>query len=113
MRKIEAFVRHFKLDDLREALVREGVTGMTVTEVHGFGRQKGRLASFRGVEYEIDFVPKIKIEMVLADELAASVVTTILQRARTGEVGDGKVFVTSVLDAIRIRTGEQGALALK
>jgi len=112
VQKVEALVRHFKLDDLREALVRQGVQGMTITEVHGFGRQKGRLASFRGVEYDVDFVPKIKVEMVLDDTLARSVVATILQYARTGEVGDGKVFVSRVLEAVRIRTGERGLNAL-
>lgn len=112
MRRVEALVRHYLLDRIREALVRAGVNGITITEVHGFGRQKGRLAFFRGSEYDIDFVPKIKMEMIVDDDQVPAVVDVILQQGRTGEVGDGKVFISNILNAIRIRTGEEGLAAI-
>jgi nitrogen regulatory protein P-II 1 len=112
MKKIEALIRHYKLEDVQAALTAKGVSGMTVTEVHGFGRQKGHLAAFRGREYAIDFVPKVKVEIVVGESELAEVIQTIIRAARTGQVGDGKIFVLEVCDAIRIRTGENGAEAL-
>jgi nitrogen regulatory protein P-II 1 len=106
MKKIEAIVRHLKLDEVKEALNTKGVQGMTVTEVRGFGRQKGHKEMYRGAEYTIDFLPKVKIEVVVPSEEAAGIVEVILKAARTGEVGDGKVFVTDLTNVIRIRTGE-------
>ncbi len=106
MRKIEAIIRHFKLEDVKNALMEKGVRGMTVTEVRGFGRQKGHTETYRGAEYEVDFIPKVKVEVVVAEADSRKVIDTIVQVARTGQVGDGKIFVTELADAIRIRTGE-------
>ncbi|MDY7031229.1 MAG: P-II family nitrogen regulator [Thermodesulfobacteriota bacterium] len=107
MKKIEAIIKPFKLDDVKEKLTALGVQGMTVSEVKGFGRQKGHTEIYRGAEYVIDFVPKIKIEIVIGDEMATKVVETIEKSARTGKIGDGKIFISQVDDAIRIRTGER------
>jgi nitrogen regulatory protein P-II 1 len=108
MKKIEAIIKPFKLDEVKNALHEIGVTGMTVSEVRGFGRQKGHTEVYRGAEYVIDFLPKVKIEVVLDDALAARAVEAIQQAAKTDKIGDGKIFVLSVDQAIRIRTGEQG-----
>ena len=112
MKKIEAFVRHYKLDDIKTALDEKGIQGMTVSEVRGFGRQRGHTEMFRGAEYTVDFVPKIKIEIVVPDNAASEVTSVISQIARTGQVGDGKIFVTDLNEAVRIRTGETGELAI-
>ncbi|MBX2992381.1 MAG: P-II family nitrogen regulator [Bacteroidetes bacterium] len=112
MRKIEAIIRPFRIDDVREALAEIGVKGMTLTEVKGYGRQKGHTELYRGSEYQIDFLPKIKIEVIVADGMADKVVDTIMNAARTGQVGDGKIFVYPVDDVIRVRTGESGEDAL-
>ena len=112
MKKIEAILRHFKLEDLKNALSSKGVHGMTVTEVRGFGRQKGHTESYRGAEYEVDFVPKIKVEVVVSDADAKGVVDQILKTARTGQVGDGKIFVSDLAEVVRIRTGETAESAL-
>ena len=106
MKKVEAIIKPFKLDDVKEALARAGVQGLTVSEVKGFGRQKGHTELYRGAEYVVDFLPKIKIEMLLDDAKAAQVVEVITEAARTGRIGDGKIFVSSIDRAIRIRTGE-------
>lgn len=106
MKKIEAIVKPFKLDDVREALSEIGITGMTVVEVKGFGRQKGHTELYRGAEYVVDFLPKVKIEVVVAEDQADSCVEAISNAARTGKIGDGKIFITSVERVIRIRTGE-------
>ena len=108
MKKIEAIIRPFKLDDVREALSEIGVRGMTLTEVKGYGRQKGHTELYRGSEYKIDFLPKIKIEIIAADSMVENIVTTIVKAARTGQVGDGKIFVSPVEDVIRVRTEESG-----
>ncbi|TDY01181.1 P-II family nitrogen regulator [Thiohalophilus thiocyanatoxydans] len=108
MKKVEAIIKPFKLDDVRQALSEIGVTGMTATEVKGFGRQKGHTELYRGAEYVIDFLPKVKIEVVVADELVDQSLETITNAARTGKIGDGKIFVTDVQRVIRIRTGEEG-----
>jgi len=108
MRKIEAIIKPFKLDDVREALQELGIAGMTVTEVKGFGRQKGHTELYRGAEYVVDFLPKVKIEVVLPDDLAERAVDAIRDAARTGKIGDGKIFVYPVERVIRIRTGEEG-----
>lgn len=112
MKKIEAIIRPFKLDEVKDALIEEGIRGMTITEVRGYGRQKGHIEVYRGSEYQIDFVPKIKIEIVVVDEIAEKVVSIILKMAKTGQVGDGKIFISDVNDVIRIRTDESGAEAL-
>lgn len=112
MKKIEAVIRHHKLEDVKAALADAGVTGITVTEVRGFGRQKGHVESYRGVEYRVDLLPKIKVELVAADAMVDKITETILSAGRTGEIGDGKIFVTEVADCIRIRTGESGDAAL-
>ncbi len=112
MKKVEAIIRHYKLDDVKEALQRVGVQGMTVTEVKGFGRQKGHKEQYRGAEYIVDFVPKLKIEVAIPDELLDDVIETLLSAARTGQIGDGKIFVTTLDEAVRIRTGERGPTAL-
>ena len=112
MKLITAIIRPFKLDEVREALAHAGVSGITVTEVKGFGRQKGHTELYRGAEYVVDFLPKIKVETVAADELLDAVLEAIQQSAGTGKVGDGKIFVTTVEHAIRIRTGEIGTDAL-
>jgi nitrogen regulatory protein P-II 1 len=108
MKKIEAIIKPFKLDDVREALSEVGVTGLTVTEVKGFGRQKGHTELYRGAEYVVDFLPKVKIELVVADAMVQPAIDAIMGAARTGKIGDGKIFVTGVEEVIRIRTGEQG-----
>ena len=112
MKKIEAIIRHFKLDDVKDALMQQGVHGMTVTEVRGFGRQKGHTEMYRGTEYTVDFVPKIKIEVVVTDADLAGVIETISRAARTGQVGDGKLFVTELENVVRIRTSETGNQAI-
>jgi nitrogen regulatory protein P-II 1 len=112
MKKIEAIIKPFKLDDVKEALTEIGVIGMTVTEVRGFGRQKGHTELYRGSEYTIDFLPKVKIELVVPDALVEKVVATVAAAARTGSIGDGKVFVLPMGEAIRIRTGEKGESAI-
>ena len=112
MKKIEAIIKPFKLDDVKEALQSIGVQGMTVTEVKGFGRQKGHKEIYRGAEYMVDFLPKLKIEMVVAADMAGQVVDKVMEAAKTGTIGDGKVFVTSVESSVRIRTGEKDADAL-
>jgi nitrogen regulatory protein P-II 1 len=112
MKKIEAVIKPFKLDDVKDALNGIGIQGMTVTEVKGFGRQKGHVELYRGAEYEISFIPKVKIEAVVADSVAEKVIATIMEKAKTGKIGDGKIFVTTVEDVIRIRTGEKGDTAI-
>ncbi len=106
MKKVEAIIRHFKLEEVKNALTEHGIQGMTVTEVRGFGRQKGHTEMYRGTEYTVDFVPKIKIEVVVPDAEVQSVLDTILRAAQTGQVGDGKIFVGDLAQVIRIRTGE-------
>jgi nitrogen regulatory protein P-II 1 len=108
MKKIEAIVRHFKLEDVKNALVEKGITGMTITEVRGFGRQKGHTEMYRGTEYRVDFVPKVKVEVVVDDGKLKTAVDTIVKAAQTGQIGDGKIFVSNLEDAVRIRTGETG-----
>jgi nitrogen regulatory protein P-II 1 len=112
MKKIEAVIKPFKLDEVKEALQDAGVQGMTVLEAKGYGRQKGHSELYRGAEYVIDFLPKIKIEVVVPDDMVDSVVDAIQAAARTGKIGDGKIFVSDVLNVIRIRTGESGAQAV-
>jgi len=112
MKKIEAIVRHYKLEEVKEALTRVGIQGMTVIEVRGFGRQKGHKEAYRGTEYTVDFVPKVKVEVVVPEEQARAVIDTILQAAQTGKIGDGKIFVTDLAEVIRIRTRETGESAL-
>ncbi|MEW6701268.1 MAG: P-II family nitrogen regulator [Bacteroidota bacterium] len=112
MKKIEAVIRPFKLDDVKEALLEEGIRGMTITEVRGYGRQKGHKETYRGSEYQIEFVPKIKIEIIVDDSLAEKTVDAILRTAKTGQVGDGKIFISDISDVIRIRTDESGTAAL-
>ncbi|MEF8731048.1 MAG: transcriptional regulator [Candidatus Accumulibacter phosphatis] len=106
MKKIEAIIKPFKLDEVREALSEIGVTGLTVTEVKGFGRQKGHTELYRGAEYVVDFLPKVKIEIVVSDAVVESAIDAIVKAARTGKIGDGKIFVTAVEQVVRIRTGE-------
>ncbi|MBE9531274.1 MAG: P-II family nitrogen regulator [Proteobacteria bacterium] len=108
MKKIEAIIKPFKLDEVKEALNEIGIQGITVSEVKGFGRQKGHTELYRGAEYVVDFLPKIKLEIVVKGDLVTKVVETIVESAKTGRIGDGKVFVTSVDEAVRIRTGEKG-----
>ena len=112
MKKIEAIVKPFKLDEVREALSELGVTGLTVTEVKGFGRQKGHTELYRGAEYVVDFLPKVKVEVVIADALVDRAIEAIVKAARPGKIGDGKIFVTAVEQVIRIRTGESGEAAV-
>jgi nitrogen regulatory protein P-II 1 len=112
MRKIEAIIKPFKLDEVREALSAMGVTGLTVTEVKGFGRQKGHTELYRGAEYVVDFLPKVKIELVVADGLVDQAIEAIVKSARTGKIGDGKIFVSAVEQVVRIRTGETGEAAV-
>jgi nitrogen regulatory protein P-II 1 len=112
MKKIEAVIRHFKLDDVKNALADQGVQGMTLVEVRGFGRQKGHTETYRGTEYAVDFVPKVKIEVAVSDDKLQKVVDTIIRSAQTGQIGDGKIFVSDLRDVIRIRTGETGGEAL-
>jgi nitrogen regulatory protein P-II 1 len=108
VKKIESIVKPFKLDDVREALSTVGITGMSVSEVNGHGRQKGQTELYRGAEYVVDFVPKIKLELIVSDDLVEKTVNAILQSAHTGRIGDGKIFVLPVEEAFRIRTGERG-----
>ncbi|MCY2993001.1 MAG: P-II family nitrogen regulator [Planctomycetota bacterium] len=112
MKKVEAIIRSFKLDDVKDALSENGIHGMTVTEVRGFGRQKGQTERYRGAEYKVDFVPKVKVEVTCADDVLQKVIDTILRAAQTGQIGDGKIFVSDLRDVIRIRTGETGQDAL-
>src|SRR6476469_2056665 len=112
MKKIEAIIRHFKLEDVKNALTERGASGMTITEVRGFGRQKGHTEMYRGTEYTVDFVPKVKLELMIADGALRRVVDTILRTAQTGQIGDGKIFVSSLDEVIRIRTGETGQEAI-
>lgn len=112
MRKVEAIIKPFKLDEVKEALNEIGIQGITVSEVKGFGRQKGHTELYRGAEYVVDFIPKIKMEIIVADDLVAKVVDAIAETAKTGRIGDGKIFVTPIDEVIRIRTGERGEDAL-
>ena len=112
MKKIEAVIKPFKLDEVREALSEVGIAGLTVSEVKGFGRQKGHTELYRGAEYVVDFLPKIKVEIVLADDLVDQAVEAIIKAARTGKIGDGKIFVTAVEQVVRIRTGETNEAAI-
>jgi len=112
MKKIEAIIKPFKLDEVREALSAIGVNGVTVTEVKGFGRQKGHTELYRGAEYVVDFLPKVKMELVVADSLVEAAIDAIVKSARTGRIGDGKIFVSPVEQAVRIRTGETGEAAV-
>ena len=112
MKKVEAIVKPFKLDDVKEALKEIGVQGLTVTEVKGFGRQKGHTELYRGAEYVIDFLPKIKLEIVVSDDMVSKVIDSIMDSAKTGKIGDGKIFVLPMEEVIRIRTGERGDDAL-
>ncbi len=112
MKKIEAIIKPFKLDEVREALSEVGVTGLTVTEVKGFGRQKGHTELYRGAEYVVDFLPKVKVEMILADAMVDDAVEAIVRAARTGKIGDGKIFISPVEQVVRIRTGESGETAI-
>ena len=112
MKKVEAIIKPFKLDEVREALSDIGVSGLTVTEVKGFGRQKGHTELYRGAEYVVDFLPKVKVEVIIADNLVERAIEAIIKAARTGKIGDGKIFVTSVEQVVRIRTGESGEQAV-
>ncbi len=112
MKKVEAVIKPFKLDEVKDALTEAGIQGMTVTEVKGFGRQKGHTELYRGAEYTVDFLPKVKIEVVVPDALLPRIIEAIEGKARTGKIGDGKIFVTPLDEAIRIRTGERGESAL-
>jgi nitrogen regulatory protein PII len=112
MKKIEAVIKPFKLDEVKDALNAIGIQGMTVTEVKGFGRQKGHVELYRGAEYDITFIPKVKLDVVVADSIAEKVLATIMEKAKTGKIGDGKIFVTTIEDVIRIRTGEKGDTAI-
>lgn len=112
MKKIEAVIRHYKLEDVKNALTEAGIQGMTVTEIRGFGRQRGHKETYRGAEYTVDFLPKVKLEIVVTDEDTQRAMETIMSTARTGQIGDGKIFVTQLEEVIRIRTGETGAEAI-
>ncbi len=112
MKKIEAIIKPFKLDEVKDALHEIGIQGMTVTEVKGFGRQKGHVELYRGAEYAIEFVPKVKIEVVISDDMAEKVLSTIQTKATTGKIGDGKIFVSGIEQTVRIRTGETGDAAI-
>ena len=112
MKKVEAIIKPFKLDEVKDALSKIGIYGMTVTEVKGFGRQKGHVEVYRGAEYEVTFIPKIKIEVVVPDAIIDKVISTIIDKAKTGSIGDGKIFLYSLEDVIRIRTGEKGEAAI-
>ena len=112
MKKVEAIIRHFKLEEVKDALTEIGIHGMTVSEVRGFGRQKGHKEQYRGAEYTVDFLPKVKMEIIVSDDQLRTVVDTILRTARTGQIGDGKIFVIDLGQMIRIRTGETGKEAL-
>jgi len=112
MKKVEAIVRHHTVEDIKSKLIEHGIHGMTVTEVRGFGRQKGHTETYRGAEYRVDFVPKIKVEIVVADANLDKAIEAVTQAAKTGQIGDGKLFITDVSDAVRIRTGETGESSL-
>jgi nitrogen regulatory protein P-II 1 len=112
MKKIEAIIKPFKLEEVKGALAEIGVNGMTVTEVKGFGRQKGHTETYRGSEYTVDFLPKVKLDIVVDDEIADSAVEAIIKSARSGKIGDGKIFVTTLDEVVRIRTGEKGKTAI-
>ena len=112
MKKIEAIIRHFKLESLKDALVAKGINGMSVTEVRGFGRQKGQRETYRGAEYTVDFLPKLKVEVMVTDAQLDTVLTTIIETTRTAKVGDGKIFVTNLPEVFKVRTGESGEAAL-
>ena len=112
MKKVEAIIRHFKLEEVKNALSEQSVHGMTITEVRGFGRQKGHSEMYRGTEYAVDFVPKVKVEVVCRSDRVRMVIDTILKTAQTGQIGDGKIFVTNLEETIRIRTGEVGPEAV-
>jgi len=112
MKKVEAIIRPFKLDDVKEALLEEGIKGLTISEVRGYGRQRGHKETYRGSEYRIEFVPKIKIEIVVPDKNLEKVIEAIIRTAKTGQVGDGKIFISDISDVIRIRTEESGEEAL-
>jgi nitrogen regulatory protein PII len=112
MKKIEAIIKPFKLDEVKEALAKVGVEGMTVTEVKGFGRQKGHTELYRGAEYVVEFLPKVKVEILVSDERAAAIAKAIEDAARSGQIGDGKIFILPVEEALRIRTGERGSSAI-
>ena len=112
MKKVEAIIRHFKLEDVKNSLTEHGIDGMTITEVRGFGRQKGHTEMYRGTEYAVDFVPKVKVEVVCSDGNLKTVLDTVMRTAQTGQIGDGKIFVTDLENTIRIRTGENGEDAL-
>jgi nitrogen regulatory protein P-II 1 len=112
MKKVEAIIKPFKLDEVKDALNLIGIHGMTITEVKGFGRQKGHVEVYRGTEYEVNFLPKIKIEVVVPDSMIDKVISTIIEKAKTGNIGDGKIFLYSLEDVIRIRTGDKGEAAI-
>lgn len=112
MKKLEAIVRHFKVESVKTALTERGISGMTITDVRGFGRQKGHTEMYRGAEYTVDFVPKVKIEVVVDDSKLDTALDAIIKAAQTGQIGDGKIFVSELAEAIRIRTGEKGAGAI-
>ncbi len=112
MKKVEAIIKPFKLDEVREALSEIGVTGLTVTEVKGFGRQKGHTELYRGAEYVVDFLPKVKVEVIVSDTLVERAIEAVVKAAHTGKIGDGKIFLTSVEQVVRIRTGESGEAAV-
>jgi nitrogen regulatory protein PII len=112
MKKVEAIIKPFKLDEVKDALAKIGINGMTLTEVKGFGRQKGHVEVYRGTEYEVNFIPKVKIEVVVPDAIIDKVIATIIEKAKTGNIGDGKIFIYSLEDVIRIRTGDRGEAAI-
>ena len=112
MKKIEAIIRHFKLEDVKNALIEKGISGMTITEVRGFGRQKGHTEMYRGTEYRVDFVPKVKVEVAVDDAKLQTAINAIVKAAQTGQIGDGKLFISDLEETIRIRTGETGTEAI-
>ena len=112
MKKVEAIIRHHKVDDVKGALVGAGLQGMTISEVRGFGRQRGHTETYRGTEYTVDFVPKVKLELVVSDDLLQKVIAAIVASAKTGQVGDGKIFVSELVEVVRVRTGETGKAAI-
>jgi nitrogen regulatory protein P-II 1 len=112
MKKVEAIIRHFKLEDVKNALTERGIHGMTISEVRGFGRQKGHTEMYRGTEYAVDFVPKVKMDVICSDANLDAVIDTIMKSAQTGQIGDGKIFISDLKDVVRIRTGERGEDAL-
>lgn len=112
MKKVEAIIRHFKLEDVKNALSEQGIHGMTITEVRGFGRQKGHTEMYRGTEYSVDFVPKVKLEVVVNNDGVQKVIDTVMKSAQTGQIGDGKIFVVNLEETVRIRTGETGEEAI-